>query len=176
MGLFLENPGERLLAMEKKLSSLVGSVLFWCILGGCTFFFGKSRKDLTAEEVLEAYLNKVFTLERIDQKSELLTYTTGSLREAIAQTDDQTFQEAYLEKNRYELTRYSLIQRRDQTPMETHLTYQIVYREKTSQSETSTENTVMLIRQDSQWFIQEVLGHKTSVDFPIDEVISGKGP
>lgn len=152
-------------------------VLFWV----SPFEFQKTRKDLTAEQVLEQYLNTVFSVKDLADRQNLLMFTTGSLKEALSKAEDSVFEEAYL-RHKYKLLRYSLISRRDQTPMEAHLTYQLVYQDEENregqpdQHEYTIENTVSMVRQDEKWFIQEVLGNKkTNLDFPIPEVITPGG-
>ena len=34
----------------------------------------------------------------------------------------------------------------------------------------TTENTVSMIREDHKWYIKEVVGNKTSIDFPISDL------
>jgi len=146
---------------------LVGAV-------GCTKSCGKGHGALAPDQVVEAYLNVAMNMSEVAQRAELLEYTTGNLHEAIAAASDQVIQQAYISK-RYKLENYSLIERRDRTPRETEVTFQIKYKDLTSvpggSSENAvtvtTENTVRVIREKESWLISDVTGNKTSVEFPV---------
>jgi len=144
-------------------------------LVGCTRSCSP-RKDMTAEQVVEAYLNIALNMEKVEQKSLLLEYATGPLRDAIAGATDETIKTAYIDR-RYQLKRFSLVSRKDHTPRETEVTYHLIYNElpegstdETRAVSVSTENTVELVREDSLWYIQNVIGSKTSFDFPVARV------
>jgi hypothetical protein len=131
---------------------------------------------MTAEQVVEAYLNVALNMEKLEQKALLLDYATGELKDAIAGASDETMKKAYLER-RYTLKRFTLIRRQDHTPRETEITYQLTYNElpedvsEESKAVTvTTENTVQLVKEKSLWFIRNVIGSKTSFDFPISAV------
>jgi hypothetical protein len=124
--------------------------------------------------VVEGYLNAAMNMNDVSQRADLLEFTTGNLHEAIAAASDQVIQQAYISK-RYKLENYSLIERRDRTPRETEVTFQIKYKDLTTapggSSENAvtvtTENTVRVIREKESWLISDVTGNKTSVEFPV---------
>lgn len=163
----------------KLLSALVWAV---CISVGCTSMCRKSREEMNAEEVVEAYLDLAFNMEDIAQKDNLMEFTTGSLKAAIAGATDETIIAAYI-KQRYKLERFSIVERRDRTPRETEITYQIHYKELPEDGKEfkdahliTTENTVSVIKEKKRWYIREVLGNKTTIDFPITEDSQIKPP
>jgi len=45
---------------------------------------------MTADQVVEAYLNIAFNMESVEQKSLLLEYATGALKDAIAGATEET--------------------------------------------------------------------------------------
>ena len=141
---------------------------------GCTKMCGKSLSSLTPEEVVEAYLDVALNMTSVDQKEDLLKYTTGPLHEAIAQVSNDVIKRAYIDKNYY-LESYSVVERKDRTPRETEITFKLVYKEsaegdRIKLEETpliSTENTVSVTRQNQVWQIRNVLNKRSSFDFPL---------
>lgn len=150
--------------------SLFRNVCILVILCSCTKTCSVSRDKMSADEVLLAYLDIAFNMEEISQKNNLMSFTTGPLKVAIASANDETIKKAYLNE-RYKIERFDVLQREDQTPIETHLTYQLDYLDlKDSLSEKnavriSTQNTVSVIREDGVWYIQDVLGSDTEFVF-----------
>ena len=140
-------------------------------LTGCVSMCQKAHEDMTAEEVLEEYLKIAFNLDNLNERDLLLEYTTGELKAALASAPDEVITQAYIKK-RYELKRFSVEQRRDLTPRETELSYQLSYKElqggNNEELPTITaENTVVLIKENGKWYLRDVIGNKTSIDFPI---------
>lgn len=149
---------------------------------GCTKMCGVTRGDLSPEQVVEAYLDIALNMSNVDQRDLLLTYTTGNLKDSIRKASKETIQRAYVDRE-YEIQSYSVVERRDRTPRETEITFQLTYldmgEEKTDKANApvvTTENTVSALKKDSVWYIQDVLGNKTSIDFPVSAaaVISAK--
>lgn len=136
----------------------------------------KSHEEMSAEEVVEAYLELVFNMESQDEKEKLLEYTTGDLEAAIAGATESAIIEAYI-KPRYLLKRFSIVERQDRTPRETEISFQLQYKDlpegKTKfeeAAEFTTENKVAVIKENGKWLISDVLGNKTSIEFPITEL------
>ena len=125
------------------------------------------------EQVVEAYLDVALNLTRISERANLLKYTTGNLHSAIAEVSDETIQKAYIDR-KIKLKSYSLLERRDRTPRESEITFQIIYDDlqttpdlKEDQAATiKTDNTVRVIREKGLWLVSDVLGKKTSIEFP----------
>ncbi|MBF0440661.1 MAG: hypothetical protein HQK54_02040 [Oligoflexales bacterium] len=129
---------------------------------------------MTPEEVVEAYLDISLNMTDLSEKEMLLELTTGALHTAIVQASDDTLKKAFIDKN-YELVSYSVVERRDRTPRETEITFELVYlnlgdsRELTPEKapKISTENTVSVIKDKKKWYIRDVVGKKTEIDFPL---------
>lgn len=155
---------------------------FWVLIAltGCAPSCERKLEDLTPEEIVEAYLETSFNLSSVEQKGELLQFTTGKLRQTIAEIDDNTFRAAYVEK-KYTNPGYRIIERLARTPREMEITFLLSYDEKVSPEasqspseqasmednpQVETENTVSLLREEGIWRIQEVLDKKTSIAFP----------
>lgn len=152
-------------------------LLAWSLLlTGCTrFCSGSARKDLTPEQVVEAYLDVALNMKNVDEREKLLQYTTGNLKSAITAATPETIKAAYVDR-RYSLLNYSVVERRDRTPREIEVTFQLSYKEfgadgKAGQdaAKVTTENTVSVIREQGMWYIRDVLGNKTAIDFPVSE-------
>jgi hypothetical protein len=156
----------------------------FCLIAiiGCERFCEKSHKKMTPEEVVEAYLNVAFNMTSVSQRTKLMKYTTGPLREAIAQVSVDTIRRAYIERN-YKPESYTVVERRDRTPRETEITFQLVYRElgkdpKKKPEDTplvTTENTVSVVKEKDLWLIRNVLNKKTTFDFPLAMSINIQG-
>ena len=147
------------------------------VLTSCTRSCGgDSRASLPPEKVVEGYLNTALNMKNVSERDILLQYTTGRLKEAIASSSEDTIKAAYVNRH-YDLESYSVIERRDRTPRETEITFRLKYKDlgvsetrPTSSAEApavTTENTVALIREKNTWFIRDVVGAKTSIDFPV---------
>lgn len=147
------------------------------IMTGCTRSCGNSRESMPPEKVVESYLNTALNMRDISGRDQLLQYTTGRLKEAIAAAPDDTIKSAYINRH-YDLESYAVIERRDRTPRETEITFRLRYHDLGSAENpikadeapmVQTENTVALIREKSAWYIRDVVGAKTSIDFPVSE-------
>ena len=151
---------------------------------GCSRMCETSREDFTPEEVVEAYLNISLNMSSLDEKEALLLLTTGNLKTALQQASDETLMSAFIKKNLL-LESYAVIERRDRTPRETEVTFEIAFRNlgpkknKVDPKKTplvTTENTVSVRKEEGIWLIHDVLGKKTNIDFPIsaEETITPK--
>jgi len=148
-------------------------VLLSLIITGCTRTCGASHRDMTPEQVVEAYLDVALNMTDVGQRVDLVEFTTGRLRESIESVTDDTIKAAYIDR-KYKIRRYSVVERRDRTPRETEITFQLEYADLgtpgTQVAEApnvKTENTVSVVREKGFWLIKDVIGNKTSIDFPV---------
>ena len=128
---------------------------------------------MSPEQVVESYLNIALNMTEVSQRDELIVYTVGALREAIEGADKSVIKQNFIDRH-YNLKRFTLVERRDITPREVEITFQLEYNElekKDSKPDESalvkTENTVSVIRKQGYWFIRDVIGAKTSIDFAL---------
>ncbi len=146
------------------------------IITGCTRFCGLSHSDMNPEQVVEAYLNIALNMASVSERSALMEFTTGNLKNAIAQASDETIKAAYIDR-KYKIESYSVVERRDRTPRETEITFRLSYKDfgatepkpgaETTAPQVITENTVSVVRENKLWLIKDVMGNRTSVDFPV---------
>jgi hypothetical protein len=162
-----------------KLSRPFGMALALALtLTGCVRSCGNQREGMAPEKVVESYLNSALNMKNVGGREDLLQYTTGRLKEAIATASDETILNAYVNRH-YELESYAVIERRDRTPRETEITFRLKYKDlgvsatrptdSKSAPTVQTENTVALIKEKGAWFIRDVVGAKTSIDFPVTQ-------
>jgi hypothetical protein len=131
---------------------------------------------MTPEQVVEAYLDTSLNMTSIKQKELLLNLTTGNLNSAISASSDEVIEKAFINKN-YQLDRYSIVERRDRTPRETEIVFELVYRNLGDKREVApdsapkitTENTVSVVKEKGLWLIRDVIGKKTEIDFPMKD-------
>ena len=168
--------------------------LFWSIfkiflislfISSCTRSCGEKRSSFPPEKVVESYLNTALNMKSVSEREILLQYTTGRLKDSIASATDESIAAAYI-KRHYDIESYSVIERRDRTPREVEITYRLKFKDlgtgetrptNTSEAPTVlTENSVALIREKGSWYIRDVVGAKTSIDFPVskDSIITAK--
>ncbi len=159
-------------------------LLSFLFLIGCSKMCSSGREDMTPEQVVQTYLDISLNMTKVSQKQDLMKLTTGNLKNALTQAPDDIIMSAFIKQN-YKLERYSVIERRDRTPRETEITFLLTYRnlgpDKKADPETApkttTENTLSVVKEDGAWFIRDVLGKKTSIDFLLDEEIkAAPGP
>ncbi len=151
-------------------------ILCFMLLTGCDMMCSKDRTEMTPEEVVEAYLDLSLNMRNIEQKQYLINLTTGSLRGAIEKASDETIRKAFLNRY-YHLEAYSVVERRDRTPRETEITFVLTYRDLGPAGEIKpqdapqvlTENTVSVVRLKGAWAIRDVLGKRTTIDFPTSQ-------
>jgi hypothetical protein len=148
-------------------------MLAFALVGCVRSCGGKSHRDMTPEQVVEAYLDVALNMTDVSQRADLLEYTTGRLREAIESVSEDTIRAAYIDR-KYKIKRYSVVQRDDRTPRETEITFQLEYNDlgtaggKVDESPlVKTENRVSVIREKGFWLIRDVVGNKTAIDFPV---------
>jgi len=142
---------------------------------GCTKSCSSGRANMSPEQVVEAYLEKALNMKAVSERDQLADYTTGNLKAAIESASPDTIKLAYIDRT-YKLDNYSVIERRDRTPRETEITFRLTYRDlvpatkaETEAPSVTTENTVVLIKESGAWLIRDVVGGKTSIDFPVAE-------
>lgn len=139
---------------------------------GCS----RSRADLAPEDVLREYLDVAFNMQSVSDKAKLMAFTSGPLEESIASSSDEEIRKAYVQK-RYKLERYSLVEKRERTPRETEIVFEVVYKNLASEGpgdqlkETEiptvkSETTVLLVKKRKSWYLYDVLNKKTTFDFP----------
>ena len=166
--------------------SINGTLAFCLIfLAGCSKMCGTSRVDMSPEQVVEAYLDTSLNMTDIKEKQRLLSLTSGNLQNAIASAPNEIIEQAFINKH-YHLERYSVVERRDRTPRETEITFELVYRNLGDKRATApedspqitTENTVSVVKEKGMWRIRDVVGKKTAIDFPVreaDKITPGHG-
>jgi hypothetical protein len=144
-------------------------------LSGCTSQCGSNRGSMTPEQVVEGYLDVALNMTEVSQRDRLLEFTTGNLKAAIEAAAPETIKTAYVDR-KYKIISYSVVERRDRTPRETEITFQLTYndlgvegKEVKDAPKVTTENTVSVIREKGAWLIKDVLGNKTAIDFPVSE-------
>jgi len=145
------------------------------IITGCTNMCGVKRAAMTPEQVVEAYLNVALNMKEVGERDKLLDYTTGNLRHAIESASVETIRTAYIDR-RYQILNYSVVERRDRTPRETEIAFQLTYSDLGVENKplqdapkVTTENTVAVVKSGVEWMIRDVMGNKTSIDFPVSE-------
>jgi hypothetical protein len=151
-------------------------ILSCVFITGCTSFCGSKRADLTPEQVVEKYLDISLNMKDVAQKDELLEYATGNLKNAIESSTPEVIKAAYIDR-RYNMQTYSVVERRDRTPRETEITFQLTYNDLGTDDKidakeapkVTTENSVSVVKENGIWLIRDVLGNKTSIDFPVSE-------
>lgn len=144
------------------------------ILTCCNKMCSDTRSDMTPEQVVEAYLDISLNMSSPEEKDDLLDLTTGVLQSSINSANAETIMNAFINKN-YLLKSYSVIERRDRTPRESEITFLLVYKDlgedpqsnEDEAPEISTENTVAVIKEKGLWYIRDVIGKNTSIDFPV---------
>ena len=142
---------------------------------GCTSMCGVKRSTMTPEQVVEAYLEVALNMHDVAERDALMEYTTGNLKAAIESASPETIKTAYVDR-KYQILNYSVVERRDRTPRETEITFQLTYNDlgiddKAAKEapKVTTENTVAVVKENGLWMIRDVLGNKTSIDFPVSE-------
>jgi hypothetical protein len=158
--------------MLKFPRALLAVALF---LTGCTSQCGGNRGNLSPEQVVEGYLDVALNMTEVSQRDKLLDYTTGNLKAAIEAATPETIKTAYVDR-KYKIISYSVVERRDRTPRETEITFQLTYndlgpegKDPANAPKVTTENTVSVVREKGAWLIKDVLGNKTAIDFPVSE-------
>ncbi|MCY4380300.1 MAG: hypothetical protein OXC40_01850 [Proteobacteria bacterium] len=167
------------------------------MVAGCTTMCEKPHENMTAEEVVEAYLSHAFNMNSVDDVTKLISYTSGNLKQALEEADASTIDQIFVQK-KYKVDRFSFLERKDLTPREVVITYDLSYEElpvtgekedqisldsnnmsnnsetpeNTSQAKISIENSLNLIRKEGAWFITDVIDGQTSIDFFTPEEIT----
>ncbi|MCX6129391.1 MAG: hypothetical protein NTX25_10065 [Proteobacteria bacterium] len=162
----------------RKIQVRLVSLFSFLVLIGCSKMCGGGRESMSPEEVVQAYLDISLNMTDVAQKKELLKLTTGTLRSALEGATDEVLTSAFIKQN-FKLERYSVVERRDRTPRETEITFTLSYRnlgpdksiKLADAPQTTTENTVSVIKREGAWSIADVLGKKTSIDFILGDEI-----
>lgn len=159
----------------KLLANSIRFISLLVMFSGCTKMCAKQHRDMSPEEVVETYLNTALNMTNLEEREDLLNLTTDTLKADIAGASEQSIREAYIDRH-YRVERYSVVQRRDRTPRETEITFELQFQDLGADSKqnlakvpvTTVEKTVSVIRENQLWLISKVVGNKTSIEFPID--------
>jgi hypothetical protein len=146
------------------------------LLAQCQRGCSRGRAELGPEDVLQGYLDVAFNMESLSDKAKLLSFTSGPLEESIASSSDEEIRKAYIQK-KFKLERYSLVEKRERTPRETEIVFEVVYKNLASEGPDDTltdteiptvksETTVLLVKKRQSWYLYDVLNKKTTFDFP----------
>lgn len=155
--------------------SIIRLACLCLVLTGCARFCGVNHKDMSPEQIVEAFLNTAFNMRETSERERLAALCTGKLRQAINSSTDEDIKAAYIDR-RYEVKSYSVIERRDRTPRETEITFRLIYADlgstgaevaKDSAATVTTDNTVSVVREKGLWLLRDVIGRKTTIDFPV---------
>jgi hypothetical protein len=145
------------------------------LITGCTNTCSNKRSSMSPEQVVEAYLDRALNMKDVSDRDKLLDYTTGNLKAAIESASAETIKAAYIDRS-YQLDNYSVVERRDRTPRQTEISFQLTYldmvppnKDPKEAPKVTTENTVALVKESGVWLIQDVIGNKTSIDFPVSQ-------
>ncbi len=151
------------------------------MLAACTKMCGDAKDDLSPEQVVEKYLEIALNMTSLEQRDALAYYTTGAIRASLDSATPRAITEAYIAK-KYKLERYSVVERRDRTPRETEITFELTYKDlggsadgmSDSAATVTTESIVSVVRTQERWRIAEVVGKKSSFDFPVSQAVEVK--
>lgn len=158
-------------------TKLLPIIVLALTMGGCVRSCGgDQRGEMAPEKVVQNYLNLAMGMTSSSQRNQLVDFTSGRLREALASATEETIKKAYVERH-YDLESFEIIERRDRTPRETEITFRIKYKDLGTSAVrptdlstapvVQTENTVALIKEKGSWFIRDVLGSKSKITFPM---------
>lgn len=137
----------------------------------CTTMCQKAHRNMEAYEVVEAYLNMAFNIEKAEDILDLASYTTGALKASLVNASLETIREAYISKN-YQLHAYQLDKEHFLTPREARLSFTLSYEEtpkdKLKANPRITKQTkILMVREDGLWLIANVEGGSTEFEFPL---------
>lgn len=145
------------------------------ILTGCVKMCSVTRDDMSPQQVVEAYLEIAFNMEKVDQRRILLDYTTGDLEASISMASLTMIEELYI-KPQYKIENLYIAEPQYRTPVECEVSYTLTYKELmdleglTDKTVTTTQNIVSLVQLKEKWYIQGVIDKKSSVEFPLLKV------
>lgn len=134
-----------------------------------------TRDDMSPQQVVEAYLEIAFNMEKVDQRRILLDYTTGDLEASISMASLTMIEELYI-KPQYKIENLYIAEPQYRTPVECEVSYTLTYKELmdleglTDKTVTTTQNIVSLVQLKEKWYIQGVIDKKSSVEFPLLKV------
>lgn len=148
-------------------------VLLFISTTACVTWCETSRKDMTAVQVLERYIEVSTSMDSLDQRETLLSYTSGALRAALEGATDEAIKKSFIDR-KFDLDSFSIVSQRDRTPRETEITFHISYHEYENLQKgdepplVSTKNTVTLFKEDEIWSITDVVGSEdTEIHFGV---------
>lgn len=152
------------------------------LLSGCSTMCQKSHTRMSAEEVVEAYLTKAFNMNSVNEVVDLIALTSGNLKQALEEADASTIDRIFVQ-SKYTVEQFLFVERKDLTAREVVITYNLSYQRLPSAANTTAdqalihiENSLSLIRKEGAWFITDVIGGQTTIDFLMDtEITPGSG-
>lgn len=149
------------------------------LLSGCSTMCQKSHTRMSAEEVVEAYLTKAFNMNSVNEVVDLIALTSGNLKQALEEADASTIDRIFVQ-SKYTVEQFLFVERKDLTAREVVITYNLSYQRIPPAAATTTtdkalihiENSLSLIRKEGAWFITDVIGGQTTIDFLMDTEIT----
>ena len=153
----------------KRYSGLKFFTLLLCIVG-CTTMCDSSHEDMNPEQVVEAYLTEAFNIQDVSEVDNIIQYTTDNLKKELEKADTNKITEMFISK-RYNLDNFLVVEKSQKTPREIEVTYELSYQELSASTDEgraanqTIENTFALVRKKGKWFISDVFGGDTNIDF-----------
>ena len=159
-----------------KVPNFIWSSIMVVLVSGCSTMCKKSHQSMTAEEVVENYLTNTFNLKSVSGMEDLIQFTSGNLKQALENAEPSTIDRIFIQK-KYKVERFSFLERKVITPREVEISYELKYQEinQSDDAVVTIKNTLNLIKKEGAWFITDVIGGETSIDFLISDEIKKSG-
>jgi hypothetical protein len=162
--------------LNRNLIFLIGFVIMTISLGVFAFQKTKTPRTNSPEAQLYLYIETAVNVVQLSQRQDLLRLTEGGLKSSIAAIDDQTFREAYVDKQ-YQINSFELVKTQELDDREIQIDFRISYKswspgEDPAQIPTMEMlNRALLVFRHGRWAISSVeslnAAYEWSVGIPV---------
>jgi hypothetical protein len=149
------------------LSSVVALIL-GANLVSCTKYSSQTEDP---KRRLTEYISRSFSVKSPEDKTQLLNYLTGEVKDRLSSWSDDQFREAFLDSKR-EFLKLSFREVKSISDHETQITYELSYMDsgkpKEGQrhpSKVTNKKLCRLVLEQNKWFITEVKNIKELVEY-----------
>ncbi len=115
----------------------------------------------TPEDQLHSYIESAVNIQNISQKDDLISFTTGDLKAALVNANNEAFERAYILR-RYQVSQYEVLDRKDIDPKNITLEFSLTYKSwlPPQNPETSpitqVKNRASLVYDNGHWAVSKV--------------------
>lgn len=129
----------------------------------------KDKESAVPKERIKAYVEKSFSIKRIEDREELEEFLIGDAKTRLAAWSDQQFEDAFIGKKR----KFSRLFFREVKPIhdeEVNITYELTFLDRSEVTQKSdvritNKKSCQMVKRNAEWYIKSCKNIKQLVEY-----------